>query len=62
MEYEENDVVTYRPFGGGSRVIRVVNKEEDIKNGFPGFDGVDLSGEQTYWGYDSQIIKVQKGS
>jgi hypothetical protein len=59
MEYNVGDVVEYRTFSGEVRRARVVNREADIKNGLPWFDG------QTYgigqvWGYDSQIVKVVK--
>jgi hypothetical protein len=53
----------------GNRLIRVTNREQDIKNGFPGFDGalVDEDGTELYdgdrymtavWGYDHLIVRV----
>lgn len=63
-EYEVGDVVEYRPFGGGLRAVRVCDKDSDIKNGRPGFDGylLDEEGDEfkeaTVWGYDEQIVRV----
>lgn len=66
-DYDINDLVIYRPFGGGTRRVRVATKEADVKNGRPGFSGqlVDEDGSLTagdtygVWGYDSQIVEVQ---
>lgn len=52
-KYNVGDLITYRTFGGGKRTGVVSLKEEDIKNGQPGFDL-----ETGYWGYDSQITHV----
>lgn len=62
IDYKVGDVVEYRPFGGGIRRVEVTNKDADVKNGLPGFDGelVD-AGDQEWrgvWGYDDQIIRV----
>ena len=43
MDYRVGDVIVYRSFGG-RRTVRVTNREADIKNGRPGFDG-DLISE-----------------
>jgi hypothetical protein len=59
------DIVHYSPFGGGNRRVKVTNREPDIKNGRPGFDGYLLddigarvaNGE--VWGYDDQITRVE---
>lgn len=56
-EYQIGDVISYVPFGGGRRTGVVTNKEDDVKNGRPGFDMRGLDGE-SYWGYDDQIIEV----
>jgi hypothetical protein len=60
--YNEGDVIVYRPFGGGTRVVLVDEKESDIKNGRPGFAGSILMGEDIgmgVWGYDDQIVEVR---
>lgn len=65
--YGIGSIVSYSPFGGGSRTIKIISKEDDIKNGRPGFDGIGVQkvnnqweekpGEY-YWGYDYQIINI----
>lgn len=55
--YKVGDTVTYIQFGGQRMTVIVTNKERDIKNGRPGFDGVDEDGG-AWWGYDVQIIDV----
>ena len=63
MDYQVGDIVTYQPFGGGMRRVRVTHKEPDIKRGEPGFDGVLLGGEdagELVWGYDDQILMVSR--
>jgi hypothetical protein len=63
------DTVEYATFGGGIRVVKVTDVLEDVKNGYPGFDGVVLgerSASDVYfgtvnekvWGYADQILKV----
>ena len=65
MDYQIGDVITYQPFGGGTRRVRVTHKEPDIKNGRPGFDG-QLIGDvpdglgDGVWGYDDQILMVSR--
>jgi len=58
IQYAEGDVIEYRDFLGDLRVVRVELKEDDIKNGMPGFDGTVVSGpekSESVWGYDYQI-------
>ena len=59
MQYEVGDTIQYQPFGGDLRTVVVTNREDDIKNGRPGFDGhlVGAPGARC-WGYDSQIVRV----
>jgi hypothetical protein len=52
--YKVGDTVTYITFSGVRRSVVVKNKEEDIKNGYPGFEGSDKDGNDC-WGYDDQI-------
>lgn len=65
-DYQVGDIVTYLALGGGTRRVRVDEKDEQIKNGEPGFDGTVLGstapGEYplTVWGYDRQIISVER--
>lgn len=69
MDYKVGDVIAQEPFGGGVRYVLVQGKEEDVKNGYPGFDGIlvtsdgtPIEGEYTgVWGYDDQIVEVIKG-
>jgi len=60
--YGEGDLIEYQTFGGGTRIVRVEAREEDIKNGSPGFDGIVVGGSAEYgasvWGYDDQITRV----
>jgi hypothetical protein len=39
IAYGIGDVIEYQLVGGGIRWVRVTNREADIKNGRPGFDG-----------------------
>ena len=41
--YKVGDTVRYETFTGELRIVRVTAKLDDIKNGRPGFDGVDVS-------------------
>jgi hypothetical protein len=64
-DYNVGDVITYSPFGGGMRTVKVTAKEADIKNGEPGFDGTIIDGHpddvgMSVWGYDRQILIVQR--
>jgi hypothetical protein len=58
--YTVGDVVCYTAFGGTRRYVRVTHKEADIKNGEAGFDGVTIDLHQTVWGYDRQIVSVDR--
>lgn len=65
MDYKVGDVIAQQAFGGGVRYVLVEMKEEDVKNGRPGFvgilvdsDGTPIKAEYGVWGYDSQIVKV----
>ncbi len=59
--YKVGDTVRYETFTGEVRTIKVTAKLDDIKNGRPGFDGVDDNGKGmniNFWGYNSQILRV----
>lgn len=65
MEYEAGDLIWYRPFGGGLRHVRVVERLADVKHGRPGFDGMVVSGREKgspVWGYDCQIVARPLGT
>jgi len=57
IDFNIGDVVAYEPFGGGERIVVVVDRDEH--NGQPAFDG-DLLGTDALrgvWGYDDQITR-----
>lgn len=56
LNYKVGDTITYRPFGGVPRTVVVVGKYDDVKNGYPGFDGDNDEG--SWWGYDDQIVRI----
>jgi hypothetical protein len=63
-DYSAGDTVTYVPFGGGERRVKVTSREADVKGGMPGFVG-ELIGRKGWdpaavWGYDEQIVKVSR--
>jgi hypothetical protein len=64
MRYKVGSLITYQPFCGEPRTVLVEEKEADIKNDRSGFAGVLMeNGEPTgfgVWGYDSQIVKVDR--
>ena len=61
VRYKVGDFLTYEPFGGGRRKVRVTEVCADVKNGRPGFAGVMRDDEtRGVWGYDSQILWVIK--
>lgn len=69
LSYKEGDVIRYSAFGGCRRTVLVDEKDDNIKNGRPGFSGqlvddnYELLPEEDgmgVWGYDSQIFKVVK--
>lgn len=60
-DYRVGSIIEYKTFTGDSRKIRVTNKQEDIKNGKGGFDGLMMHVANMYvWGYDEQITAVVK--
>jgi len=69
VRYNVGDIILQQSWSFGQRYIRITNKDNDIKNGSSGFDGVlcDKRGNEvnkddkygnTVWGYDTQILKV----
>lgn len=74
LSYKINSIIQYRTLGGGIRVVKVTDKDDDIKNGKPGFDAIELDprtkkpkpspvrGDKYafVWGYDEDIEKVIK--
>lgn len=58
MNYNVGDTIFYSPFLGGSRKVVVTLREDDIKNGRPGFSAVAEDGFNV-WGYDYQITHVR---
>ena len=66
LDYEIGDTIVYMTFGGTFRKVVVTDKEDDIKNGRPGFGGTlvhrDPEGWNDVWGYDSQITSVTRRS
>ncbi len=61
MNYGIGDTVIYLPFCGPEREVKVQEKDEDIKNGRPGFAGQMPDGAAV-WGYDSQVVAVRRVS
>ena len=63
-DYEIGDILEYSTFTGAVRKIVVTDKDDDIKNGRPGFGGTlvdpDPAGWNDVWGYDSQIVRVTR--
>lgn len=59
MRYQIGSIIEYRTFDGQLRQVLVETKEQNIKNGRPGFSGrlFDGSGYDV-WGYDYQITRV----
>lgn len=59
MRTKPGDVVVYEAFGGVRREIVVEQAEQDVKNGYPGFDGHMVNDPgSTVWGYDDQIVSI----
>ena len=52
---EVGEMIVYCTFSGMRRAVEVTAVHEVVKNGRPGFDGTDRSGN-TYWGYNDQIL------
>jgi hypothetical protein len=72
MHYAIGDIVVYRPgYDSELRRVRITNRDPDIKNGRPGFDGEMLDDSLRIdevdlviggvWGYDEQIVEVEPG-
>ena len=59
MKYSEGSIIDYQTWTGEIRRVIVTNREDDIKNGRSGFDGV-LVGDtgNAVWGYDDQIVRI----
>lgn len=57
MKYEIGDYIRYQARSAGIRGGEVIDKDDDIKNGRPGFSMRTPDG-QRYWGYDDQIVSV----
>tara|TARA_R110000824_G_scaffold33349_1_gene106830 strand:+ start:38 stop:373 length:336 start_codon:yes stop_codon:yes gene_type:complete len=47
------EMIVYTLFSGNVRACRVTAVHDDVKNGYPGFDGI-TSGGMSCWGYDDQ--------
>ncbi len=66
VKYKEGDIIEYIAIGDERRIVKIVNKEKNIKKGYPGFDGDEVDPKtfkptgNTYWGYDDTITKVVK--
>jgi len=58
MSYKVGSRIAYRTFDGSTRIVVVIEKHADIKNGCAGFIGNMLNGASV-WGYDSQIVRVR---
>ena len=53
------EMIVYRTFAGMWRSVEVTAVHDVVKNGRPGFDGVDRNGN-TYWGYNDQILPEEE--
>lgn len=64
MDYEVGHIIWYFPFGAKqARRVKVTFKDDDIKNGRAGFDGTEILDSHfgmDVWGYDDQIVKVER--
>lgn len=66
FEYCVGSKITYLTWGDTPRQVIVDVRMNDIKNGKSGFDGTivgsgkDGFAPETVWGYDNQIISVDK--
>ena len=49
------EIITYKLGSGSLRTVTVTYVSDDIKDGWPGFDGLNSSGDG-FWGYDDQIV------
>lgn len=59
MNYEIGDLLSYHARSAGRRTGVVIDKDDDIKNGRPGFS-IRCADGSTYWGYDDQILGVDR--
>lgn len=59
--YGPGSIIVYTAFGGVTRRVVVDDREEDVKNGRPGFHG-HMADDPAYtvWGYDAQITCVER--
>jgi hypothetical protein len=58
FDYSVGDVIEYAAFGGEIRRVRVTVKDDDVKNGAPGFEGTMVDSGMGVWGYNDQITRV----
>jgi hypothetical protein len=56
-DVQVGDVIIYESLGYDRREIKVTSVSKDIKNNRAGFDGVTVDGNESVWGYCSQIVK-----
>ena len=56
--YGPGDTIEYRTFSGRSRRVVVEFRDDDIKDGQPGFDGLEVGTQEGVWGYDDQVVRV----
>jgi hypothetical protein len=57
VDYAVGDFVVQRLYSGRERVVRVTERTRNVKDGKPGFDGVNPE-EGEVWGFDDQIERV----
>lgn len=67
ISYAVGDIIEQRTTTGMKRYVLVQAREEDIKNGCAGFEGVEvnINGKETglgAWGYDDQVLRVVKAA
>ena len=55
MDYKIGSIIEQSPYGGGTRTVKV--SERESINGRPGFVGTVEDGTEI-WGYDYQITRV----
>lgn len=49
------EMIVYELFGGNVRLCKVTAVHDNVKNGYPGFDGMTVDGMEC-WGYDDQTV------
>ena len=60
--YKVGDIITYWNNASETIRLKVKEREEDVKNGHPGFYGqiIDVEGaDGQVWGYDYQVTNVE---